>query len=462
MRVLFIRTKPTKLENTRLPKSLADEVGLVMPLGIASIAAYLRQNGISVGIIDAEAEDLSISDLKLKINKIKPEIVCITTMTPTIHNDLAAAKIAKDSGAIVVMGGPHINAMPKETLQLDYIDFGIRGEGEYPTLKLIEAIDRKISYQDVPGLVWKDQNKHIIMNNPYIHNNIDELPFPARDLLPYEKYFSLISKGRLTTICPGRGCPFTCGFCFKQPSDNKVRFRNPKLVVDEVEEVINKYGIQEINFVSDTMTVKKDFIEDFCNELLARNINVSWIAPTRVDCITPELLKLMKKAGCRSLRFGVESGSPEILKLIGKDTNLEQVIQAFKWTKEAGIEAFAYLIIGYLNETEETVRQTLDFVRKIKPDLLMYNIATPLPSTRLFNQTVQAGLISSDYWEDFLRDENYPRIPYLFKDTEKWIKQAYREFFFSPEFIIKKLKDIRFNNVLAYIKAAKGILGLRK
>lgn len=462
MKVLLIRAKASNMSNTRLPSSLSDEIGCVMPLGIAYIGAYLKEKGISVNLLDADAEKLSLKEIKHRIELIKPDLVCITSMTPTVHDDLAVAKLAKDYGSYVVMGGPHINAMPVETMAFDFVDFGIRGEGEYPTFKLIEALQNKISFNEVPGLIYRNSNKEILMNEAYIHQNIDDLPFPARDLLPYEKYFSLISKGRLTTICPGRGCPFTCGFCFKQPSDKKCRFRSPESVVNEIEEVINKYGIEEINFVTDTLTLQKDFIEGFCNEILERNIKISWIAPTRVDCITPELVKLMKKAGCRSLRFGVESGSPEILKLMNKKIDLEQVLKAFKWAKEAKIETFAYLIIGYLNETEDTIKQTLDFVKKLKPDLLMYNVATPLPSTELFNQAVKEGLVDPDYWKNFLKNKNYPRIPYLFKDTEKWIDIAYRKFFFSPSFIFKKLLDIRPNNILIYLKAFKGLIGLSK
>ena len=462
MEVLLVKAKPTKLQNTRLPKSLADEIGYVMPLGLASIAAYLRQKGITVSIIDAEAEELSIVEVKERIAKIKPKIIGVTSMTPTIHDDLAVVKVAKNLGIKVVMGGPHVNAMPEETIKLFPIDFAVFGEGEYPMFKLVEALDNNLSLDDVPGIIYKHKDGRIIIKPPYIHENLDELPMPARDLLPYKRYFSLISKGRLTTVCPGRGCPFACGFCFKQPSDRKVRWRNPKLVVDEIEETIYKYSINEVNFVSDTLTLKKNFIEGLCHEFIDRKIKISWLAPTRVDCVTFELLRLMKRAGCRSLRFGVESGSTKILKLMGKDINKEKMLQVFKWAREEKLETFAYLIIGYLHETEETIRETLDFVKKLKPDLLMYNIATPLPATRLFEQAVEAGLVKPDYWRKFLLDENYPRIPYLFKDTEKWINRAYRDFFFRPSFIFKKILEARPNTVRSYLKATRGILRLKR
>lgn len=462
MNVLLVRSRPTKIQNTRLPESLATKVGYVMPLGLAYIAAYLREKGIPVSIIDAEAEELSIDGIKKRIAEIKPDIVGITSMTPTVHDDLAVAKAAKELGVKVVMGGPQINAMPQETIQLEDVDFGILGEGEYPMFKLTEALKNNYPLNKVPGIIYKDGNGKLIANPPYIHQNIDSLPLPARDLLPYQRYFSIISKGRLATICPGRGCPFKCGFCFKQPSDKKIRHRSPKLVVDEMEEIIKRDGIKVINFVSDTLTLNKSFVEALCQEIVDRELNIPWIAPTRADCVTPKLLKFMKKAGCCSIRLGVESGSDKMLKLMQKDTDKAQIVKAFKWAKELKMETFAYFIIGYVHETDETVRETLDFVKELKPDLLMYNIATPLPSTRLFEQAVELGLIDADYWKKFLLDKDCPRAPYLFKDAEEWTIRAYREFFLSPGFIFRKILEVRPSNILNYIKATRGILELRK
>lgn len=462
MNVLLIRAKPEKLKNSRLPKSLREEVGQVMPLGLASIAAYLRGKGIPVSMIDADAENLSITELKEKMLKARPDIVGITTMTPTIHDDLKVAGIARDMGAKVVAGGPHINAMPAETMRSFPIDFGILGEGEYPMFKLIEALNNNSSVDNVPGLIFRNKLGEIVENPPYIHENLDDLPVPARDLLLHDRYSSIITRKRFTTMAIGRGCPFNCGFCFKQPSDEKIRYRNPKLVVDEIEEVVDKYDTNEINFTSDTLTLNKDFIRNLCEELIARKVKVSWIAPTRVDCVTPGLLKIMKRAGCRSLRFGVESGSAKILESMGKDIDKKGTLQAFNWARQEGIETFAYLIIGYLHETDGTVRETLDFVKEIKPDLIMYNIATPLPSTRLFEEAVRAGLVDPEYWKKFLLNEDYPRVPYLFEKAPNWIDSAYREFYFSPTFILKKILGMRPGNVGNYLKAARGIMGLRK
>lgn len=460
MKVLLIHPCYSEIKNSRLPLSLSAEVGAVMPLGLASIAGYLRQKGVEVAILDSQAEQLSDSQVEKKIQESLADIVGLTSMTPTVHQDLDICAKAKALGKIVVLGGPQMNAMPQEMLKIPVVDYGIQGEGEYPFYVLIEALKNKKNLETVPGLVFRSASGAVIENPPFVHPNLDDLPPPARDLLPFEKYFSLISEGRLATLVPSRGCPFQCGFCFKQPSDALVRFRSPGLVVDEIEALIKDFRVDEINFVSDTFTLKKDFVERLCFEILKRKIKISWIAPTRISSVDHDLLKLMKSSGCRSLRFGIESGSERILRLMNKPVDKEKALKVFKWAKELGLETFAYLIIGYIGETEQTVRETMAFVKRIQPDLVMYNIATPLPRTPLFDQAVQAGLVTADYWSRFLEDPKTPRINYLFRDAEQWAKIAYREFYFSPKFILKQVSKLRPNNLMNHFRALRGLMKL--
>jgi len=460
MKVLLVRSRPTNIKNTRLPLSLSREVGYVMPLGIASIAAFLRKKGVSVTIIDAEAEGLPLHDVRRRMEECGPDLVGVTSMTPTVHDDLDIAAIAKHMGAKVVIGGPQANAMPIDTFSRSEVDFVIQGEGEVPMAQLVQALNGEIPFSEVPGLVYADGGEGVRVNEPYINEKLDSLPFPAWDLLPYNRYHSIISKNRFATLSPNRGCPFLCGFCFKQPSDRKVRFRDPYSVVDEIEALVNRFHVKEINFVSDTLTVEKDFVFQLCDQILKRNIKFHWIAPTRADCVTKEMLALMKRAGCRSLRFGVESGSPEILKHMGKKTALENVVEAFRWAREVKMETFAYFIVGYIHETEKTMKETLRFVKILKPDLLMYNIATPMPGTRLWGQAVNAGLADPTYWKRFLMDRNTPRIPYLFKDSDKWIKKGYRDFYFSPRTIFRQAVSFRPKTIKSALRAFRGLIRL--
>jgi radical SAM superfamily enzyme YgiQ (UPF0313 family) len=241
----------------------------------------------------------------------------------------------------------------------------------------------------------------------------------------------------------GRGCPFQCGFCFKQSCDKKIRFRNPIKFVDELEYWVKKYNVKEFYIYDDTFTLNRDKVIKICNEILKKKINVSWEAPTRVNCVDLELLKLMKRAGCRRLRYGVDSGDPRILKEMNKEITLKQIEDAFKWSKEAGIEAFAYFIIGYLHDTPDSMKRTIKFAKKLNASYTMFTIATPYPRTKLFNDAVKEGIVDVNYWRDFVLGKEVGRIPYLVKDADKWIAKAYRQFYFRPKFLLKEIAKLK-------------------
>jgi len=458
MKILLIRYHDKGNVNTRLPESLNRVQGILPPLGIAYISSVLREAGYKVKILDVIALNLTTQEVRDKISGEAPDIIGITAMTSSIRGALEAARLSKESGAITVMGGPHLAIYPEETLSYDFVDYGIVGEGEYPMLELVRAIESGQPIQNIKGLVYKEDSD-VRINDAYIVPELDKIPFPARDLLPMEKYSSIIGLHPVTTMISARGCPYQCGFCFKGPSDRKYRTRSAQNVVDEMELVVKKYGIREIMFYDDILTFKRDYIVNICNEILKRGLKVKWESPTRIDKVDFNLLKLMRKAGCIRLRYGVESGDPDILKLMGKGTNLSKVRDVFEWTEKAGIETFAYFIIGYIHETPRTIRRTLSLARSLNPALVMFTIATPYPRTPLYEMAQNEGFVDGDYWKEFtlgLRDD---RLPYFVSDGEKWIRNAYRSFYFRPNYILKRLFKTRsWGDIRKYIQAAKGLL----
>jgi radical SAM superfamily enzyme YgiQ (UPF0313 family) len=367
-------------------------------------------------------------------------------------------RLAKEAGAITVIGGPQLAVYPQETLSYDFIDYGIIGEGEYPFLSLVRAIEEKRPPKDIYGLAYREYGQ-VHANEAYIHPHLDEIPFPAWHLLPMEKYSSIISLHPLATMVSSRGCPYSCGFCFKGPSDTKYRTRSAKNVVDEMELLVKEYKVKEIMFYDDTLTLQREHIINICNEILRRGLKISWESPTRVDTIDFELLKLMRASGCIRLRYGVESGDPGILKIMNKGIDLAMAKEVFDWTKKAGIETFAYFIIGYIHETPKTMRNTISFIKDLNPDLIMFTIATPYPKTPLYDLAQKEGLVPGDYWREFvlgLRDES---LPYLVPGADRWIQKAYRSFYLRPNYILKRLRKIRdWHDVKNHIEAAKGIL----
>lgn len=458
MKVSLIRYHDKGNVNTRLPESLNKVRGTLPPIGLAYIASYLEQNGHEVQLIDAIVDNLGTQDMQNRLEKFSPELVGITAMTSTLEGSLEAARIAKKSGAKIVFGGAHMSAYPKETLSHDYVDFGVIGDGEVPMVQLIEALEGKMSFEDVQGLVYKD-DPEVKSNGPFVQMDLDVLPSPAYHLLPLNKYSSIISSKLMTTMITGRGCPYRCGFCFTQPTDKFYRMRNPVKVVDEMEMLMDKHGINEIMFYDDTIAVNRKHIEDICNEILTRKLKIRWESPCRVDDVDHDLLKLMAKSGCFRLRFGVESGNPQILKLMNKKIELDQVETVFKDCKKLGIETFAYFIIGYAQENERTIQDTIDFSKRIEPDLVMFTVATPYPFTHLYRLAVKEKLFEGEYWKEFTLGQRTDRIPYFVKDSDEWVKKAYRQFYFRPLFLLKRLFMIRsIDDVKKMYDASIGIL----
>jgi len=443
MKVLFIRYHNIGDINTRLPETANEVKGVVPALGICYLAAMCEKYGHEVKIIDALVENLSREEVKKRIKEFGPKVVGISAMTSTFKGSLEAAKIAKECGCIIVMGGPHLNIYPKETLNYKCIDYGICGEGDYAFVELLIAIENKQKdLTKIKGLIY--MKKGVIYNNgPAIVENLNSLHYPAFHLLPMDKYESVIGLNPLATMMFGRGCPFKCGFCYKQPSDKKIRFRDPVKFVDEMEYHITKFKVREIYIYDDTFTLNRELVIKICNEIIKRKLNIRWEAPTRVNCVDLELLKLMNQAGCRRLRYGVDSGDERILKEMNKGVNFDQIFNAFKWTKEAGIETFAYFIIGYLHDTPESMIRTIKLAKKLNSEYTMFTIATPYPGTKLFNDAVKEGIIDKDYWRDFTLGKKVDRIPYLVKDADKWIAKAYRQFYFRPRFILREIGKLR-------------------
>lgn len=460
MKILLIRHHDIDNINTRLPESINKTQGVYPPLGIAYIASVLEENGHDVFILDSQALNLITDEVKDFIARKKPDIVGITSMTPNVRGSLEAAKLTKEvsKDIVTVIGGPQISILPRETLSFDFVDFGIYGEGEYSMLELVKGIEGGKNISKTMGLVYKKNGK-VFINKPTIVEDLDALPFPARYLLPNDKYHCVISKNPFTTMMISRGCPFNCGFCFKGPSDKKLRKRTAKNVVDEMEHCIEKYKVKEIMFYDDTFTFDKNNVKGICNEIINRGIDIAWEAPTRIDCVNEEILKLMQKAGCIRLRYGVESGDPQILKLMNKKITLEQAEKIFKITKDIGIESFAYFIIGYATENEKTIRRTIDFAKKLDPDWAMFTVATPLPNTHLHDLSVENDLIDPLYWEKFTLGETNSRMPFLVENSDEWIKTAYKEFYLRPKFFIKKLRKLNSVDVLKkYIRGFRSIV----
>lgn len=466
MKILFIRHHYRGDVNARLPASVYSVEGVFPPIGLAYVAAVVEQAGYDVAILDSHALNLTKEETREAIRKEKPDLVGIPCMTPTLPGVWEAIELVKSVNpeAKIVLGGVHLSVFPKETVAHKDVDFGVYGEGEYTFLELARALEKGGKEKDlgqIRGLIWKKQGQVKLNEIRPPNRDLDDLPYPARHLLPMEKYNAIIMKKPMTLMVASRGCPFNCSYCFKDENIWVYRKRDPKRVVDEMEHCIDEYKVKEIAFSDDCWPDKK-YLAAVCNEMLGRGLKIAWETPQRVDLVNSDLLKLMKKSGCMRLRYGVESGSPRILKLMNKGITIDQVKTAFRLTKKVGIENFAYFIVGYPTETRQEFEMSMKLAKEIDPDWVMYCVATPYPNTEMWNLAVKDYGYDPKYWGEWSTGKRNDSLPYFIKEADRWCSQAYQQFYFRPSFVLNKLtKSYTWTNLPSYFLAAYSLLNFK-
>jgi radical SAM superfamily enzyme YgiQ (UPF0313 family) len=422
------------------------------PLGICYLAAMLEKENYEVSLTDAEAERLTNNDLVEKVAATKSDIFCFTCTTPMVASVKRTAEALKNKlpDSKIIVGGPHVTAVPEDLFKEKYIDIAVIGEGEYTIVELTKLIEEKKSLKCCKGIVFKEDGKVIKTEPRPLIEDVNALPFPARHLLKIAKYKHATivrhkTKVNYTNIISSRGCPFKCIFCGSRTTfGGVVRFRDPKLVVDEMEECYNKYDIGMFGFSDDTLTLKKEHIVGICNEIIRRKLGIVWFAQARVNTVDKEMLELMKKAGCEAIHYGYESGSQEILNNIKKGITLQQSIDATKITKEVGIKIHGYFMIGNPGETKETIRKTIDFAKELDPDTAQFTIATPFPGTELYEIFMHQDHDFKEF-KDYKWYNDVVFVPNGMTKEQllKLHKQAYKEFYMRPKYIFKSVKRLR-------------------
>ena len=427
MRIALIRNHDL-CENTRQLKVVQRRAGVLPHLGLGYIQTALKRAGYQTRLFDAQALAYSTEQLKAALEKFQPHLVGVTTTTPGFPGALEACKAAKSVGAIVILGGPHSEVFTRENLVHPEIDFVGVGEGITIMPALASALDEGALVRNIPGLVGRD-----FENPPAAMVNLADAGWPNRDDVTFDRYYSIMANRPFATMISSRGCPFQCSFCFKQAVDKRSIFRSPQDVVDEMAYLRERWGVREIMFYDDVFTMKRKRVLAICDEIRRRDLRVGWEAPTRVDLVDPELLQAMRSAGCVRLRFGIESGSPSVLEHMRKSTDLRTIGDAVKAAAQAGIQTFAYFIVGYLNEARDEFERTIDLALTLPLDYASFYAATPLPGTRLFKDAVTAGLVAPDYWLKFVQGPVHERIGYLVPDAEERAREAYRRFYLRPK-----------------------------
>ncbi len=368
------------------------------PLGLGYIAAVLKQNGISVKVVDCTFLDQH--EALRKIINSKPKIIGIQSMYSMKDKSIELARLLREHCELLVAGGALPTMQPEEFL--DAFDVTVVGEGEQTMLELVGAFEKGSALSQIKGLVYKDKDtgqiKHTSPRD--FVDDLDSLPLPSRDLFDndaYKKYYFERFGYTTTAIMTSRGCPFNCDFCSRPVFGNNFRARTASNVADEVEEVAS-LGYNRIWFADDCFTLNCRRLIGICDEIIKRNLKISWECLSRVDTFDSEVAEKMKQAGCVRIFFGIESGNDEILKIMNKQTTTSQAYSAVQLCKTKNIKAGAFFILGYPGENEKTILDTVKFASSIPLDYLSFTLPYPIPGTPLFQRL--KGEMFSEEWEE--------------------------------------------------------------
>ena len=414
------------------------------PLGLAYIAAVLEEKGYTnVRILDSQALHFGLQELEEVFRRFKADIVGIQVLTSNVNAALETAKIAKKvNQPIVVFGGYHATAMDTECLDMaeGSVDYIVRGEGDYVFAELVESLEKGEDTNKIEGLTFYDNDQKKVVRTPdaRLIEDLDSIPFPARLLLPLDKYRIFGSSFPATTMITTRGCPFGCDFCsVTHFYGKKFRRRSPKNIAEEMAAIHDLKNLA-VAFVDDLFFISTRRVKEMCYEISHNGCEMYWGATCRADRGSVEIFNLMRRVGCRLLFVGVESGSQEILDNIQKKTNTRMIERFFDNTRKAKMDTLASISFGFPGETKETIRQTTEWVaRRLDPDLALFTIATPYPGTPFYNEALKRGLIKEREYSKYNLFNPIMETMGLTRDELKEMtKWAYKRFYLRPEKII--------------------------
>lgn len=417
------------------------------PLGIGYLSSSLNKNGIKAKIIDGLKENLKNDALLKKIISEKPDAVGITCLTSFYNEVVTLSKALKEKGYKVIIGGVHPTFLPLETLRDSKADYVVCGEGEIALVKLAK---NKFVNKNIQGVYSK---KNLEKGKPVLKaeavKNLDDLPFPDWKQLnpntyPRAPHGAVVKNFPIGVIMTTRGCPYQCTFCASRKFyDVKIRYRSPENVISEIKYLVKNFGIREIHFEDDNLTLKRDHVEKICNLLIKNNLKISWACPNgiRADKVDEDLIKLMKRSGCYFFAFGIESANSKILKNIKKLETISVIKKSIEIADKVGIECQGFFIFGLPGETMKTINESIDFAKNSKLSRAHFMILDVLPGSELWSSL--SGKFKPDWGKDSYREPEW--IP---KGLTKKIlmdaqSRAIREFYFRPAVLFKMLRSIK-------------------
>lgn len=419
----------------RIQPKVWGKPNVVPPIGLAYVAALLETDH-EVCIIDAPTEGsmnlqentgttyrvgLSNQQIAKRVKQWSADIVVIEIPFSGWANaalEVASAVKEVDKDIFTVLVGLHPSARPENCLENSDIDFVVIGEPEKTVFELVDELKKEAgNLKEIKGIGFVKDGVPVFTSTRPAIENLDSLPFPARHLLPMEQYFAFVKRNPLrgeirkpwTLLITSRGCPYNCVFCTHHVVwGKKWRGRSPENVVAELEQVITTYGVQQIDFLDDNMTLNRKRMEQICDLIIERGLRFEWFTPNgvRADTLDEKLLRKMKRSGCKKIRLAPESGVQRVVnELIGKNLDLKSVERAVALCKKVGIKVGCFFVIGLIGETKEDIQETINFAYKLRhlgAESFIFSIATPVYGTRLHEQAKEGGFLRECFSDEAL------------------------------------------------------------
>ena len=429
--------------------------GLDYPKWLAYATGVLEEE-FGVRLVDAPARKLNKEDVIKDAKKFNPDLIVTDSNFSSLSNDInVAASLKEHTGAKTVFVGPPTSQFPERILQNEGVDTVARFEYDFTLKEIAEALEDGREFKEIKGISYKENGK--IIHNPNreftTSEDLDKMPFVSRVYkkhLNIKDYFLSQSLYPEVQIFSGRGCPHKCTFCSWPVTlmGRKYRARSAENIADEFEYVQDELPeVKEIFIEDDTFTLNKKLVRVVCEEIKRRKIDVTWSCNARAD-LDYETMREMKKAGCRLLIVGYESGSDEILKNIKKGVTIEQMKAFTKDAKKARLMIHGDFIVGLPGETKETADKTLKFIKELRPNILQVAVATPIPGTEFYEWARNNGFLLTDNMEESIDEKGYQKCIISYpgftkEDIENYVDKTLKEYYLSPSYI-----SIAMNNIL--------------
>jgi len=445
---------PPLLQEELYARGATHTASKLPPLGLAYLASYLAPHGHEVVIHDGIAEPCSFGELEGKCRGF--DIVGISVVSTYAVRAAELLRYLKDrlKGIPLVVGGPHVTALPESLFQYG-ADYAVIGEGERTMLELVEALARgERNPRNVSGLCFVSGDEIVRTPRRELIKNLDEVPLPARHLLPMHHYSTSSARSKRSpshSMLASRGCPGVCTFCSKMTFGAKSRYFSLERIVEEFHVLKKDYGARDIAVWDDNFTSNQDLAVAVCDRLIADGLGLPWSVEARVDCVSPAVLKALKRAGCECIAYGLESGSQRVLDSMNKRVRKEDIARTIVMTKEVGLGVRGYFMMGLPGETMQDMLETIKFAVELDIELATFTLFVPLPGTVAYRQALKSGTFKDPeyFFHRVLPEFNLPDEAIYVPEgmTEEQLlavhKSAYSSYYFRPVMFWRHLKGLR-------------------